>query len=281
MGTLMIRRKLSIITAAYAPLSAYFHETIRSVEQQTLPSGWDVEWLVQEDGEKPGVEGMLIDVPFAKYTSNKAHTGIAATRNLALTRATGDVVQMLDHDDILLPGALETLLPHFEDENTHWVVGQADDLLSNGERRNYESALPFGKVEPGAVNDWAIKHDGNWPIHCAGLLMRTQMVRAFGGWGGSPVDDDIIMFSALSECTAGMNEKTTTWLYRIHDRQTHKSAQWRERSRDGRQIALDRVRAIRAIGLSITGGGADVPPLSVGPAAKDSAEGSAWWKGRP
>lgn len=273
--------KLSIITAAYAPLANYFRETIESVQRQELPDGWELEWLIQEDGQNPSLSRMVNDIPNVRYAANKAHTGIAATRNLALTRATGDIVQVLDHDDLLLPGALKCLLPHFDNPSIHWVVGQADDLLSDGTRREYESALPFGHIQAGEVNTWAMNHGGNWPIHCAGLLLRTHLVRAFGGWGGTPVDDDIIMFSALSECAGGYNEPSTTWLYRIHDRQTHRSATWRERSNDGRRIALQRVEAIRSIGLQLTKDPSSVEapkPVHVGPAAKEDADGLPWWK---
>jgi glycosyltransferase involved in cell wall biosynthesis len=281
MGCLQVTRRISIITAAYAPLADYFSETIDSVRAQRLPDGWELEWLIQEDGEVPGLEARVAGIPGIKYAPNKAHTGIAATRNLALTRASGDVVQVLDHDDVLLPGAFEKLLPYFDDTSVNWVVGQADDYLSDGTRRTYESALPFGHVAAGVVNTWAMEHDGNWPIHCAGLLMRTQLVRALGGWGGTPVDDDIIMFSALSECADGYNSPETTWLYRIHDRQTHKSAQWRERSSDGRRIALQRIEAIRSVGLKVMGDPSSAPPpasVRVGPAAKDGSDGQPWWK---
>ena len=274
-------RRISVITAAYGPLAGYFAETIRSVTQQELPEGWELEWLVQEDGDSPALESVVAGVSGVRYSANMAHVGIAATRNLALARATGDVVQVLDHDDLFLPGAFVALLSRFDDPGVHWVVGQADDLLPDGTRRTYESALPFGRVEAGAVNSWAEAHDGNWPVHCAGLLMRTNLVRVFGGWGGTPVDDDIVMFSALSECVDGFNDPATTWLYRIHERQTHKSARWRERSADGRRIALQRVEAIRAAGLMLTGdltaSGASTSVV-VGPAAKDGVDGLPWWK---
>jgi glycosyltransferase involved in cell wall biosynthesis len=275
-----MNRKVSIITAAYAPLSDYFEKTIESVVQQELPPGWELEWLVQEDGETPTLAATLANVQCAAYSPNRAHTGIAATRNLALTRATGSIVHILDHDDVMLPGALLRLLPLFDDKNIHWVVGQADDLLPDGTRREYESALPFGRIPAGVVNNWAIDHDGNWPIHCAGLFMRTQLVRAIGGWGGTPVDDDIIMFSALSECVDGYNSPETTWLYRIHERQTHKSAQWRERSSDGRRIALQRIEAIRGVGIKVTRDPSVTTAsniANIGPAAKDEA-GRPWWK---
>ncbi len=111
--------------------------------------------------------------------------------------------------------------------------------------------------------------------------MRTQLVRACGGWGGVPVDDDIVMFSGLSEIADGYNDPATTWLYRIHERQTHKSAQWRERSSDGRRVAMQRVEALRATGLAITGDPASAQAshdIEVGPAAKEGTDGRPWWK---
>jgi glycosyltransferase involved in cell wall biosynthesis len=267
-------RRISIITAAYAPLAQYFTETIDSVLSQQLPSQWELEWLVQEDGADPRLADVVTGLPGVSYSANGAQAGIAMTRNLALTRATGDLVQVLDHDDILLPGALARLIPRFDDPSIHWVVGQADDLMPDGTRKPYQSALPFGVIEAGAVNTWAIEHGGNWPIHCAGLLLRTQLVRAFGGWGAVPVDDDVMMFSALSECAAGYNDPAITWLYRIHDQQTSRSGTWRERSADGRRIALQRVHAIRAAGITITkdvSSAEATGPVQVGPAAKESA----------
>lgn len=273
-------KRLSIVTAAYAPLSDYFDETISSVLGQEVPNGWEFEWLIQEDGEVPGLASTVEHLPNIRYAANRAHTGIAATRNLALTRATGDVVQVLDHDDVLLPGAWTRILPHFDQPDVHWAVGQADDLLSDGSRRGYESAIDFGRVPAGLVNTWAIEHGGNWPIHCAGLFLRTELVRALGGWGGAPVDDDIIMFAGLSELVDGYNDSAVTWLYRVHERQTSKSATWRERSSDGRRIALQRIEAVRAVGLASTGDLSRLVPakiVHVDPAAKD-AIGGAWWK---
>lgn len=266
--------RISVITAAYAPLARYFTETIGSVLSQELPPRWELEWLVQEDGTDPQLADAVTGLPAVSYSANQAHAGIATTRNLALARATSDLVGVLDHDDILLPGALARLIPHFADPVIHWAVGQADDLMPDGTRQPYTSALPFGVIKAGAVNTWAIEHDGNWPVHCAGLMLRTHLVRAFGGWGAVPVDDDVMMFSALSECAAGYNDPSVTWLYRIHDQQTSRSATWRERSADGRRIALQRVQAIRAAGITITTDGSPAEParpVHAGPAAKEDA----------
>ncbi len=241
---------VSILTAAYAPTAKYLPDTIASVGGQVPPDGWQLEWVVQEDGAEPALAGLVAELPNVQYEANNAQLGLAQTRNVALSRATGELVHVLDHDDVLLPGALAALVPHFEDNSIHWAIGQADDLTPDGQRVPYESALPYGVLAAGQVNEWAGEHGGNWPIHCAGLIMRTASVRALGGWVASPADDDVAMFAALSELTNGYNEPAVTWLYRHHPDQTHRTARWKAWSTAGRRIALQRAAAVRVTGLS-------------------------------
>ncbi len=193
---------ISILTSEYAPTATYANETIASVAAQELPAGWKLEWVVQEDGVSPELRETYESISYVHYESNDAQLGLAATRNLALGRVSGDLIQCLDHDDVLLPGAVATLIEAFEEQPIHWAIGQADDLLPDGTRVPFESALPPGLVPAGAANDWAIDHGANWPIHSAGLMIRTSTLRAIGGWPGLPIDDDVTMFAGLSELTA-------------------------------------------------------------------------------
>jgi glycosyltransferase involved in cell wall biosynthesis len=112
-------RIVSILTAAFTPIADYFADTLVSVAGQFAPAGWGIEWIVQEDGESPRLREIVDTVPFGCYAANNARLGIAATRNLALSRATGEIVQMLDHDDILLPLAIARLVKHFDDQTIH------------------------------------------------------------------------------------------------------------------------------------------------------------------
>ena len=265
---------VSIITAAYAPSAAYLDETIKSVEQQRLPDGWRLEWIVQEDGATPSLAHRFAATPSARYEANGVQLGIAATRNLALSRTTGDLVQVLDSDDVLLEGALSALIPLFDSPKIHWAVGQADDLLPNGERVAWDSALPYGEITPGVVNRWAEEHGGNWPIHCAGLMLRSISLRALGGWAGLPGDEDIAMFAALSEMVSGHNYDGVTWLYRQHPQQITRSHGTRHLSEDCRRLALQRVKAVSLSGMSFSGDanlhyGVGLHDVAVGPAAKN------------
>jgi glycosyltransferase involved in cell wall biosynthesis len=219
-------------------------------------------------------------VPNVSYAASSRQFGIGITRNIALARATGELVRVLDGDDVMLHGAIADLIPRFEDPSIVWAVAQADDLLSDGSRRPYESAMPYGVIKPGQVNDWAMEHGGNWPIHCAGIMLRTQVLRAFGGWAASPADDEISMYGAISEYADGYNDPAVTWLYRVHDGQTSQTPEWKAMSTDGRLIAIQRIHAIRAERIGMQGA---VPPNSdaVTPAVKDEKRPSGWWKTRP
>lgn len=250
---------VSIITAAYAPSVSFMPETIASVASLKVPDGWDVEWIIQEDGDNPVLSERFADVPGASYAANGRQLGIAGTRNLALERASGGLLRVLDSDDVLLPNAVSALVPHFESLPIHWAVGQADDLMSDGRRVAWDPLIPTGLVKAGAVNEYAIKHGGNWPIHCAGLMLRTDTVRALGGWAGVPSDEDIIMFSALADFCDGYNDPEVTWLYRQHPGQVTRTAVWRQQSAIGRRIALQRIRSVRALHMGFNA--TDLPSL--------------------
>jgi len=267
---------ISIVTAAYAPTADYLPAAAASIAALDLPPGWELEWVIQEDGDSPQLADFADGLPFARYAANGRQFGTAPTRNLALDRVSGVLMQVLDQDDVLLPAALTTLIPRFSEHRIHWAIGQADDLLPDGSLRAYPSPIPFGVHKAGAINAWAAEQDGNWPIHCAALMMRTVSFRALGGWTGIPYDDELATFAALSEMTDGWYDETITWLYRHHPKQTHRTAAAQALSAAGRRVALRRARAVRVTGLTFpaaaaVGFVAQPETVRVGPAAKDTS----------
>lgn len=268
--------QISIITATYAPSADYLRETADSIAAVELPAGWDLEWVVQEDGVSPQLAEELARFEFCRYEANHRQLGVASTRNLALSRAAGALVQALDQDDLLLSNVFTTLVPHFSQPAIHWAIGQADDLLPDGSRRPYPSPIPFGVLPAGSVNQWAAEQGGNWPIHGAAVMMRTTSVRALGGWAGIPSDDELALFAALSEMADGYYDETLTWLYRHHPKQTHRTSAVQALSEQGRRIVLQRAATIRELGLAFSPGlasglsGANLN-VSVGPNIKDTA----------
>jgi hypothetical protein len=125
------------------------------------------------------------------------------------------------------------------------------------------------------INAWASEHEGNWPIHCATLMMRTSLLRALGGWTGQPYDDELATFAALSQMIDGYYDQELTWLYRHHPQQLHRTKEATENSAVGRRNALLRARAVSATGLrfspeSLTGFESSDNDVHVGPVDKDT-----------
>ncbi len=50
---------VSVVTAAYQPVSDYLTAAYESVRAQMLPAGWQWQWVVQEDGQTGDVARML------------------------------------------------------------------------------------------------------------------------------------------------------------------------------------------------------------------------------
>ncbi|ONI91581.1 hypothetical protein ALI22I_08165 [Saccharothrix sp. ALI-22-I] len=248
--------RLSVITAAYAPQAQHLTATADSMRAQRLPEGWDLEWLVQEDGPNPALAEPLADLPFVRYAANGVSCGTAATRNIALTRATGALVQVLDHDDVLLPGALTDLITVFTKEPTvRWAFARAGEIDESGPREPHRAGIPVGLVPKGTVG---VLDDasGVWSICCAGLMAGIDVVRALGGWVATPRSEDVGLLVALAEVADGYSLDQVTWYYRRHANQTHLTDSWRAKEQLGRTLVEQRLDAVRKSGLRLS---ADTP----------------------
>ena len=175
--------------------------------------------------------------------------GIATTRNLALARTRGSLTQVLDCDDLVLPGGLGVVIDTFETyPEIHWLATQADNLLPDGMRVSFDPISPTGYVEARAVGDFILAN-GNAPFLPNGPALRTASVRALGGWPAIPTDDETSLLVAISEIAPGYYARTVTWLYRQHDQQTSRRPEWRALLPASMATVRQRVEALRAAGL--------------------------------
>lgn len=242
---------LSILTAAIVERREFVAEAGESLAVQELPDGWELEWVVQEDGPNPGLAPVIERFPFARYAAHGTRLGIASTRNLGLTRVSGELVQSLDCDDLILPGGLATGIEAFAAyPHIHWVSGQADDLLPDATRVPWEPYIGPGIVEPGVVGAF-IEERNMVPIACPGLMMRTATVRALGGWAANPRWDDTALFVALAELAPGYVTPEVTWLYRQHDGQTSRQSGWFPLRAELWVSVRQRINALREVGLRV------------------------------
>ena len=217
---------VSVLTAAHAGRAPLLPATGESLATQALPPGWELEWIVEEDGPEPVLAQVVAGFPAASHRALGAQMGVASTRNLALSRARGDLVHVLDSDDLMAPGGLATVITAFErHSDLGWVAGQADNLMPDGSRVSFEPISPTGRVEAGAVNDYVLEH-GRGPFHPAGLTLRADLARAVGGWAALPRAEDVALVVAAAEVAAGYHTPEVTWLYRQHPGQMTRADDW-------------------------------------------------------
>lgn len=243
---------LSVLTAAHAGRAEFLAEAGRSLVDQELPAGWRMEWVIQEDGPAPELGPVAERFVFARYRPNGERLGIATTRNLALTRAGGTLIHVLDSDDLLLPGGLRVAIEAFEaDPRIGWVAAQAYDLLPDGGRVAVPPLIPPGYLEPGAVNDYLLAH-GRLPFIPAGMTLRTDITRAVGGWAANPRAEEGAMLAAITELTPGYYTPEVTWLVRLHDHRTTGQPSWRGRLLAESMAGIEqRIIALRETGVRL------------------------------
>lgn len=242
---------VSVLTPATVDRADLLVEAGESLLAQRLPEGWRAEWIVQEDGVAPGLAAVLDGFPIARHAANGEQLGAATTRNLGLTRVTGELVHVLDSDDLLLPDCLATAIAAFADHpDVHWVAGQADDLLPTGERLSFPPVLPPGRIAAGVASA-LVAEDRPLPVHPAGLTMRTATVRALGGWTASPRGDDNALLVAIAELAPGYLTRRVTWLYRKHDGQITGLPYFPVLEPAAWAVVRQRVAALREVGLRL------------------------------
>jgi glycosyltransferase involved in cell wall biosynthesis len=114
----------------------WLDECLNSVLQQSYP---DFRLIVVDDGstpplaDRPALSGIWRDGRVRLIRS--ANKGPASARNLGLAAADGEFVLLLDSDDILEPGGLETLIGAAQATGTDAAVGGWTDFDTATSRR--------------------------------------------------------------------------------------------------------------------------------------------------
>ncbi len=195
---------VSIITPVYPPAAAYLPEAYDSLIAQRLPRGWDWEWLVQEDGETDSVKELLPDDDPRVRLGTGRHGGPSVARNLALARACGSLVKVLDADDMLCPGALSRDIKILsENPNVAWTASRVIDLLTDGSIAGFEYDPPEGELIGTDVLEHWRQHDYRASVHPATLCMRRTHLLAVGGWMALPASEDTGLLISLSVVSTG------------------------------------------------------------------------------
>lgn len=212
---------LTVITPVHAAGAGLLAQTAASVHAVELPTGWSVQWVVQEDGGQPTLRRTVLDLG-GEYAHNQAQAGVSITRNLALARGRGELVFPLDADDELLPSGLATMIDTLVGgAGLGWVAGGHVD----------GDGVPDRHWQPDRARLWRrgeLLARGAHPLgfHPNNLLVRTALLWRVGGWPALPGMEDEMLLLQLSGLADGVSLAVPSVHYRRHPGQTVASAEF-------------------------------------------------------
>lgn len=227
---------VSVLTPTQAHNARFLGEVWASVRDQPLPRGWELEWLVQEDGDTPqlaeGVARMTAGDRRAGYAANGAQRGAAATRQAAFDRSRGDVVVGMDHDDRFAAGGLRRLLEALAAQpQAAWACGRCEWLLPDGAHTwRKPDVLAPGRQPPGTIARW-FATTGDWPFPSAFTAYRREAVVEARGWPDLARSDDAALLLAVDARHPGVWVAADVACYRRWAQQkTVQPADWAARA---------------------------------------------------
>lgn len=131
----MARPLVSIVIAAYRSRPEHLAEAIASALGQT----WrELEVVVTDDSPDDGVAAVVagFDAARVRYRRNVPALGVAANHAAGFAAATGQYLAILNHDDVLLPDFVATLVAALEREPRavlafcdHWIIDEQGSRL--------------------------------------------------------------------------------------------------------------------------------------------------------
>ena len=243
---------ITVMTAVHAPGAGFLSEAYQSLVEQELPDGWEWQWVVQEDGQTEEVAPRIPDDPRISFSQGRAgRAGMA--RTLALPRAEGSLIKVLDADDQLTPGALARDIKALTGYgHVGWTTSRVLDFLPDGERRGFDGDPDEGVLERGSVlRSWQA-NDHRSPVHPATLCVRRELLLALGGWMALPASEDTGLLLALDAVAPGWFSAEVGLLYRKWDGQVTAAASHVDEAELAARIAIVEARALALADLGWT-----------------------------
>ncbi len=131
-----MKESLSVIIPAYQA-ERYIGEAIESVRQQNWDG--DIEIIVIDDGSSDNTAQIASDL--GVQVLRKEQGGAASARNEGLKLAKGDLILLLDADDVLTDGAVLEMYDVMKQKNVSAVFAMAEDFISSDLTPDQKAAL--------------------------------------------------------------------------------------------------------------------------------------------
>ena len=173
-GQLSYRPKISIITPVWNTNEEFLRLAIESVRTQVYDN-WEL-CIVDGGSTLPYISKILKKYSDAderiRITTLTDNFGISGNSNYALASATGEFVGFLDHDDVLAPHALYSIVTVLNNQpDLSLVYTDEDKIDEKGKRSN-----PFFKP------DWSPDYFLSVNYICHFTLIRKSILTEIGGF---------------------------------------------------------------------------------------------------
>lgn len=219
----------------------YLRQTVESILNQTYQ---DFEFVVINDGSTDRSLAILQNYAAQDKRIRLIHRenrGIPATRNELVAQARGELIAVMDADDIAFPDRLALQVAFLlKNPETVWVGG-AFDLIDDRGRRLTRVEMPQSNDEIQAL----LVQGSTSFLHPGAMIRRSALLKVGGYDEALPTAHDLDLWLKLSEVGKLANLKEPVVQYRIHansicDRN-------KERALNEIQIAFDRAWQRRGI----------------------------------
>lgn len=213
------RPMISVIMPVFNTKPEYLTACIDSVIAQSYVN-WE---LCIVDDASDSVETMEVlnkyeatSDPRIHITHSKKNGHISAASNIAIKKATGEFIALLDHDDLLWPNALFEVVQLLQDHtDADFVYSDEDKIEADG----YLHFSPYFKP------DWSprLLECINYVTHFS--VIRTELVRQVGGFDTTMVGtQDWDLFLRVTEKTNKVyHVPTVLYSWRAHEGSTASS----------------------------------------------------------
>ncbi|MEB3885005.1 glycosyltransferase [Lyngbya sp. CCY1209] len=203
--------RVSVIIPAYNA-DRYICMAIDSVLSQSY---LDYEIIVVDDGSTDGTRNILQRYGDRIRPLHQQNGGMAAARNRGISEARGELIALLDHDDIFLDGKLQAQVSRFDSHpdaglvNSGWQIIDADGTVRS-------PIEPWHDIPHLTLETWLTRT----PILPSAMMFRRQWWERAGGFDSrfDGADDvDFVLRLAGMGCEAIWLPQVTVG-YRQHDR---------------------------------------------------------------
>lgn len=195
----------------------YIAESIQSVLDQTFS---DFELLIVNDGSVDNTVSIIKSFQDSRIRliENDSNKGIPYTRNVALTEANGELIAILDSDDISHPQRLKLQVDQMDQDPELAVLGSWAKIIDSKGNLNDNTLrvhTDSDKIKVTLLFENTLVHSS--------VIMRTEILRKVGGYPNHQIAQDYGLFCKIAEHYKIKNLPRFLVQYRIHHNNVSKT----------------------------------------------------------